>query len=113
MHSANIWNAQRGRNLAPERHLWIAVLATAIKDSRNTQSEGHHEAIDWLTTEENRDRELVCEFAGFLEGDRLECTWHGAQFDVCSGRATSLPAIRPVKTFNVEIRDSDIYIDVG
>jgi len=50
--------------------------------------------------------------AGILEGDRLECTWHGAQFDVCSGRATSLPAIRPVKTFNVEIRDSDIYVDV-
>ena len=50
--------------------------------------------------------------AGLLEGDRLECTWHGAQFDVCSGRATSLPAVRPVKTFNVEIRDSDIYVDV-
>jgi nitrite reductase/ring-hydroxylating ferredoxin subunit len=50
--------------------------------------------------------------AGFLEGDRLECIWHGAQFDVCTGRAMSLPAIRPVKTFNVEIRDSDIFIEV-
>jgi nitrite reductase/ring-hydroxylating ferredoxin subunit len=50
--------------------------------------------------------------AGFLEGDRLECIWHGAQFDVCTGRAMSLPAIRPVKTFNVEIRESDIFIEV-
>jgi nitrite reductase/ring-hydroxylating ferredoxin subunit len=50
---------------------------------------------------------------GFLEGDRLECAWHGAEFDVCTGRAMSLPAIRPVKTFNVEIRESDIFIDVG
>lgn len=51
--------------------------------------------------------------AGLLEGDRLECTWHGAQFDTCTGRAMSLPAIRPVKSFNVEIRESDIYVQVG
>ena len=51
--------------------------------------------------------------AGFLESDRLECTWHGAQFDACTGRAMSLPAIRPVKTFNVEIRESDIFVEVG
>jgi nitrite reductase/ring-hydroxylating ferredoxin subunit len=50
--------------------------------------------------------------AGFLEGERLECVWHGAQFDVCSGRATSLPAVRPVKTFDVDIRGSEIYVDV-
>ncbi|MEE8184604.1 MAG: Rieske 2Fe-2S domain-containing protein, partial [Acidobacteriota bacterium] len=51
--------------------------------------------------------------AGFLEGERLECTWHGAQFDVCSGRALSLPAIRPVKVFQVDVRGSDIYVDVS
>jgi 3-phenylpropionate/trans-cinnamate dioxygenase ferredoxin subunit len=51
--------------------------------------------------------------AGFLEGERLECTWHGAQFDVCSGRALSLPAIRPVRVFQVDIRGSDIYVDVS
>lgn len=50
--------------------------------------------------------------AGFLEGERLECVWHGAQFDVCSGQATSLPAVRPVKTFDVDIRGSEIYVDV-
>ncbi|HZD05012.1 MAG TPA: non-heme iron oxygenase ferredoxin subunit, partial [Longimicrobiales bacterium] len=36
---------------------------------------------------------------GDLEGDRLECLYHGARFDVCNGRAVQLPAIRPVKTF--------------
>lgn len=51
--------------------------------------------------------------AGFLEGDRLECTWHGAQFDVCSGRALSLPAIRPVRVFQTDVRGSDIYVDVS
>lgn len=51
--------------------------------------------------------------AGYLDGDRLECTWHGAHFDVCSGRALTLPAVKPVRVFPVEIRASDIYVDVG
>ena len=51
--------------------------------------------------------------AGFLEGDRIECTWHGAQFDVCSGRALSLPAIRPVRVFPVSIEGSEIRVDIS
>ena len=50
---------------------------------------------------------------GELEGTELECIYHGAKFDVCSGRATQLPAIRPVKTFDVEIRDGDVFIQTG
>ena len=56
----------------------MAVLATAVKDSRNTQSEGHHEAIGWLTADKNRDRELVCEFAGLHEGALVE--WARGQY---------------------------------
>jgi len=47
---------------------------------------------------------------GELEGTRLECIYHGARFDVCSGRAVQLPAIRPVRTFEVEVRDGDVYV---
>ena len=49
---------------------------------------------------------------GELAGDRLECIYHGAKFDVCSGRAKQLPAIRPVKTFPVDVRDGDVFIEV-
>ena len=49
---------------------------------------------------------------GELAGDRLECIYHGAKFDVCTGRAMQLPAIRPVKTFPVNVRDSDVFIEV-
>ena len=48
---------------------------------------------------------------GELTGDRLECIYHGAKFDVCTGRAVHLPAIRPVKTFPVDVRDGDIFIE--
>lgn len=50
---------------------------------------------------------------GELEGTRLQCIYHGAEFDVCTGKALTLPAIRPVKSYPVEIRDDDVYIDLG
>jgi 3-phenylpropionate/trans-cinnamate dioxygenase ferredoxin component len=49
---------------------------------------------------------------GELDGDRLECIYHGASFDVCTGRALQLPAIRPVKTFPVEVRDGEVFVEV-
>lgn len=50
---------------------------------------------------------------GELDGTRLQCIYHGAEFDVCSGKALTLPAILPVKSYPVEIRDDDVYIDLG
>lgn len=50
---------------------------------------------------------------GDLEGDEFVCIHHGARFDVCTGRALCLPAIRPVKTFEVEVRDGDVFVQAG
>jgi 3-phenylpropionate/trans-cinnamate dioxygenase ferredoxin subunit len=47
---------------------------------------------------------------GDLEGNILVCPYHGARFDVSSGAARGLPAVRPVKTYPVEIREDGIYI---
>jgi 3-phenylpropionate/trans-cinnamate dioxygenase ferredoxin subunit len=51
--------------------------------------------------------------AGEMEDGQLECSFHGARFDVCTGRATQLPAIAPVRTFDVEVRDGAVYILLG
>ena len=50
---------------------------------------------------------------GLLEGTRLECIHHGAKFDVCTGAAQGLPAIRPVQSYEVEVRDGDVYVQAG
>lgn len=50
---------------------------------------------------------------GELEGNEVICLYHGARFDVCSGARKTLPAIRPVQSFPVEIRDGEIFVDVG
>ena len=49
---------------------------------------------------------------GELEGDRLECLYHGAKFDVCTGKAMELPAIKPVETYAVEVRGEEIYVQI-
>jgi 3-phenylpropionate/trans-cinnamate dioxygenase ferredoxin component len=45
-----------------------------------------------------------------IDGNRLECQYHGAKFDIASGRAVALPAIRPVKTFEVRVDGDDIMV---
>jgi nitrite reductase/ring-hydroxylating ferredoxin subunit len=47
---------------------------------------------------------------GQLEDGTLECAWHGARFDVRTGRALALPAIRPVKTYEVRVDGDDILV---
>ncbi|MDH3205414.1 MAG: non-heme iron oxygenase ferredoxin subunit [Gemmatimonadota bacterium] len=50
---------------------------------------------------------------GELDGQDVVCVYHGARFDACSGARKALPAVMPVKSYPVEVRDGDIYIDVG
>ncbi len=49
---------------------------------------------------------------GELDGDQLECLYHGARFDVCTGKAMGLPAIKPVETFAVELRGQEIFVQI-
>jgi 3-phenylpropionate/trans-cinnamate dioxygenase ferredoxin subunit len=49
---------------------------------------------------------------GDLEGTDLVCMYHGARFDVCTGKNKALPAIRPVRSFPVDIREGDVYVEV-
>ncbi len=49
---------------------------------------------------------------GELEGSDVLCIHHGARFDACSGRNKALPAIRPVRSFPVDVRDGEVYVEV-
>lgn len=50
---------------------------------------------------------------GELDGTDVVCAYHGARFDACSGARKALPAVLPVKAYSVEVRDGDVYVDVG
>lgn len=49
---------------------------------------------------------------GELQGTTLECVHHGAQFDVCTGKAKRFPAVRGVPVYPVEIRDDIIHVQL-
>ena len=48
---------------------------------------------------------------GELEGCRIICPRHGANFDVRTGEALTLPAILPLPTYKVRAEGDDIFID--
>lgn len=47
---------------------------------------------------------------GEMEGNTIVCSYHGARYDITSGAARGLPAVKPIKSFPVEIREDGIYI---
>ena len=50
---------------------------------------------------------------GELDGGDVVCSYHGARFDACTGRRKALPAVLPVRSFPVDVREGDVYVDVG
>jgi|DewCreStandDraft_2_1066082.scaffolds.fasta_scaffold00075_161 3-phenylpropionate/trans-cinnamate dioxygenase ferredoxin subunit len=44
------------------------------------------------------------------EEGTIACAWHGATFDLRTGAVRTLPAIRPVPVFPVEVRDGDVWV---
>lgn len=50
--------------------------------------------------------------AGTLKGCEIECPWHGAKFDLTTGKPTTLPAVLPLKKYQVKIEGEDILIEL-
>ena len=44
--------------------------------------------------------------------ETIECPKHGSTFDLDSGKARTLPAIKPVDVFPVTVTDDDVFIEV-
>jgi 3-phenylpropionate/trans-cinnamate dioxygenase ferredoxin subunit len=49
---------------------------------------------------------------GDVEDCTVECWLHGSRFDLRTGKPTGLPATEPVATFPVDVRGTDVYVDV-
>jgi 3-phenylpropionate/trans-cinnamate dioxygenase ferredoxin component len=48
--------------------------------------------------------------SGSVEDGTVECSWHGARFDMATGRAVRLPAIKPIRTYEAVVEDGEILI---
>ena len=49
---------------------------------------------------------------GYLDGDVIECNFHGGQFNVRTGEVISPPCMVPVKTYAVTVEHGMVIIDI-
>ncbi len=56
----------------------------------------------------------VCSLEDFgkVEGEEVECTSHGAKFKISTGQVTKLPAVTPLRTYNVKVDGEDVLVEV-
>jgi nitrite reductase/ring-hydroxylating ferredoxin subunit len=47
---------------------------------------------------------------GEFAGRELKCPLHGAKFDVTTGKALSLPAVKAVPKHEVKVEDGNVYV---
>lgn len=48
---------------------------------------------------------------GGLAGRQIICPWHGAMFDLKTGRPTCGPAIDPLRCYNVRVEGESLIIE--
>jgi nitrite reductase/ring-hydroxylating ferredoxin subunit len=69
--------------------------------------EGSYYAIDNTCTHQGGP---LCE--GDLEGNKVICPWHGAEFDVKTGNVVAPPAEESVKSYRVDVDGDSIKIEI-
>ena len=47
---------------------------------------------------------------GYLDGEEIECPFHGGAFNVKTGEPTAFPCAEALKTYSAILQDGDIYI---
>jgi nitrite reductase/ring-hydroxylating ferredoxin subunit len=68
--------------------------------------DGEIYALDGICT-----HEVLPLDGGEVDDGTLECPWHGARYDVCTGQVRALPATRPLRTYPTRVdEDGSVFI---
>ncbi len=49
---------------------------------------------------------------GIVQGEEVECPWHGAHYNIKTGEVTSPPAPKGVTKYNVRVTAEDLEIEM-
>tara|TARA_R110002096_G_scaffold104771_20_gene230769 strand:- start:616 stop:930 length:315 start_codon:yes stop_codon:yes gene_type:complete len=47
---------------------------------------------------------------GLIEGDEVECPWHGACFSIKTGGVLSPPAVEDVQCYKTRVQDGEVQV---
>lgn len=67
---------------------------------------------DFYATEATCTHMTSCLTEGYLDGDVVECALHMAKFCVRTGKALSLPATVPLRTFPTVVVDGEVLVNM-
>ena len=99
----------------PEFHKVATVEEVAPGEVRQYQVEDRPVALcnvdgEFHAFEDVCTHQYVHLSEGELAGRELKCPLHGAKFDVTTGKALSLPAVKPVPKHEVKVEDGHVYV---
>jgi 3-phenylpropionate/trans-cinnamate dioxygenase ferredoxin subunit len=97
-----------------------SVVDVPAGEARRFPVDGREVAVINLGDDGFRALDAICSHEHYYldEGDvdldegTIECPKHGSVFDVTTGAARTLPAIKPVEIFPVTVTDDDVWIEV-
>ena len=95
----------KAAEIPPER---VAVFHVGDHEVAVCNVGGEFYAIDDLCTHDGGSLDQ-----GELEDAEIECPRHGARFDLFTGQVKALPAVYPVNSYPVRVRDGVVEIDLG
>ncbi|MCH8065563.1 MAG: non-heme iron oxygenase ferredoxin subunit [Chloroflexi bacterium] len=85
----------------------VSVYEVAGRQIAVCNVDGTFYAIDDICTHDGGSLDQ-----GELLGDEIECPRHGALFDVKTGRALTLPAVAPVRSYPVQVNGDHIMVEI-
>ena len=96
--------AARAGELEPGR---VKVVVAGDRRLALCNVDGEYYCIDDVCTHDGGSLDQ-----GELEDNEIECPRHGARFDVTTGKALCLPAVMPVKTYQVRVEGGEVQVRV-
>ena len=67
---------------------------------------------DYYVTDDTCTHGMASLADGFIEGEEIQCPFHGGAFNIKTGEATEFPCSEPLKTYQVTVQDDVIYIQL-
>ncbi|KGF06409.1 non-heme iron oxygenase ferredoxin subunit [Arcanobacterium sp. S3PF19] len=72
----------------------------------------HSESGNWYALEDRCSHGRFKLSDGFVDEETIECTRHGAVFDLATGDPRTLPATKPVKTYPTHVRSGSVFVEL-
>ena len=66
----------------------------------------------FATTDTCAHQKCSLEEFGTIVGEEVECMCHLARFNIKTGQAIRLPALKPLKTYQVKVEGEDVLIEL-